>query len=68
MEGAYLDDEDEDGVLGVVSGWVGSLEDASLIGCPDGHGDKRIGYRIMSVEQEQSQGVPEVEGGSCYRG
>ena len=35
----YLDDEDENGVLGVVDGGVGTLEDSSLIGSSDSHGD-----------------------------
>ena len=39
---AYLNDEDEDGVLWVISGGVGSLKDASLIGCSDHHGDSRL--------------------------
>ena len=39
---ANLDDEDEDGVLGVVSGGIGSLKDAALIGCSDCHGDSRL--------------------------
>ena len=38
----YLDDEDVDRVLGVVSGGIGSLEDASLTGSSDGHGDSRL--------------------------
>lgn len=36
-EKVYLDYEDENGVLGIVSGWIGTLEDASLIGCSDRH-------------------------------
>lgn len=39
---AYLDDEDEDGVLGVVGGGVGPLKDAALVGCSDRHGDSRF--------------------------
>ena len=39
----YLDYEDENGVLGVVSGGIRTLEDASLIGCSDRHGDSRLG-------------------------
>lgn len=35
----YLDDEDENGVLGIIGGGIGSLEDASLTRCSDGHGD-----------------------------
>ena len=36
---AYLNDEDENGVLGVVGGGIGALEDTSLTRCSDGHGD-----------------------------
>ena len=39
---AYLDDEHVDGVLGVVRGGIVSLEDASLTGCSDRHGDSRL--------------------------
>lgn len=38
----YLDDEDVNGVLRVVSGGIGSLEDASLAGGSDDHGDRRL--------------------------
>ena len=38
----YLDDENEDRVLGVVSRGIGSLEDTSLAGCSDGHGDSKV--------------------------
>lgn len=39
---AYLDNKDIDGVLGVVSGGIGSLEDASLARGSDDHGDSRL--------------------------
>ena len=39
---AHLDDEDEDGILGVINGGVGSLEDAALIGGSDNHGDSEL--------------------------
>lgn len=39
---AYLDDEDVNGVLGVVSGGIRSLEDTSLTGCSDHHDDSRL--------------------------
>ena len=42
-EEAYLDDEGEDWILGVVSGGIRTLEDASLIGRSDCHGDSRLG-------------------------
>ena len=35
---AYLDDEDGDGVLGIIDGGVGALEDASLRSGPQGAG------------------------------
>ena len=41
-EVANLYDEDNDGILGVVFGWVGPLENASLTGCSDGHGGCRL--------------------------
>lgn len=46
----YLDDEDEDRVLGVVGGGIGTLEDASLTRCSDGHGDSRL-CQSVSVGQ-----------------
>ena len=39
---AHLDDEDEDGILGVIDGGVGSLEDAALIRGSDRHGDSEL--------------------------
>lgn len=39
---AYLDNKDIDRVLGVVSGGIGSLEDASLARGSDHHGDSRL--------------------------
>ena len=39
---AHLDDEDEDGILGVISGGVGSLKDAALIGGSDSHCDSEL--------------------------
>ena len=39
---AHLDDEDEDGILGVINGGVGSLEDAALIGGSNNHGDSEL--------------------------
>ena len=40
---AYLDDEDEDGVLGIISRGIGTLEDTSLTRCSVHHGDSRVG-------------------------
>ena len=40
---AYLDNEDEDGVLRIICRGIGTLEDASLAGCSDRHGDGRVG-------------------------
>ena len=39
---AHLDDEDENGILGVINGGVGSLEDAALIGGSDSHRDSEL--------------------------
>ena len=39
---AYLDDEDEDGVLRIICRGIGTLEDSSLAGCSDHHGDSRV--------------------------
>ena len=39
---AYLNNEDVYRVRWVVSGGIGSLEDASLTGCSDRHGDSRL--------------------------
>ena len=39
---AHLDDEDEDGILGVIDGGVGSLEDAALI-----RGGHRLGVSFV---------------------
>ena len=40
---AYLDDEDEDGVLRIISRGVGTLEDTSLTSRSVHHGDSRVG-------------------------
>lgn len=37
-EKAYLDDEDDDGVLGIIVNGVGSLEDSTLVGRADAVG------------------------------
>ena len=39
---AYLNNEDEDGVLRIISRGIGTLEDTSLTGCSDHHGDSRF--------------------------
>ena len=39
---AHLDDEDKNGILGVINGGVGSLKDAALIRGSDGHGDSEL--------------------------
>ena len=39
---AYLNNEDEDGVLRIISRGIGTLEDTSLTGCSDHHGDSRV--------------------------
>lgn len=68
---AYLDNEDEDGVLGVVSSGIGSLEDASLAGCSDHHGDSKPGKWYYSrtvrwnarnkAREEGQRGVSEAD-------
>ena len=48
---AYLDNEDEDGVLRIISRGIGTLKDASLTGCSDHHGDSRVG-QVYQLDNE----------------
>ena len=40
---AHLDDEDQNRILGVINGGVGSLEDAALVWGSDSHGESKLG-------------------------
>lgn len=53
VRGACLDDEDVNGVLGVVNGGIGTLEDASLTGCSDHHGESRLRKRYVLGSEMQ---------------
>ena len=70
MEEAYLDNEDVNGVLGVVRGGIGSLEDASLIGSSGRHGDSRLEplYGLGSETQSLNEGKQASEEGQRARG
>ncbi len=63
-KGAYLDDEDDDGILGIILGWVCSLEDTSLIGCSDHHGDSRLESRC-NAEYEGKVGMNDDQQARC---
>lgn len=42
--GGYLDDEDDDWVLGIIDGGVGALEDAALVGSAEAGGGIGSGH------------------------